>query len=625
MPLIDLQTNLRDLKFGNDRTAEGSSQQPFIQTKLPGINESLQSEVSLSAEGVLDKITAIAPLAGTAISAVGSILPSLGGPVGAAKSAFATLAEAGRELGLGISQATDAILNVQLQLPVAGTGGVEGGTDFILRGGTLLPNKIEKDIKRLSKFFASPNGFQFKLKQNILSRLSVKTQASGFLINDGIYTQLSTLTSAAGTAFGIRVSKQLPAVQNILTLLKNPTLGKYEIEVYERDNNEWEKSSRLFQLQNSIITGTPHTLGGIGPKNFKIGGIKLNPDAKLFEKFKGNVLLKYGGGPDAFLGTIGNTNIRFASERAFNATSDKTLKYTYISNAGLFNSLEEKQLSNPAITDFRKILKRKLDDAILPYHADIETRLYLGSPGNKAGISTERDAGLAYSSTSYDRINALPIYQSEKVKNDEANFRTCSMVMNQYKDFYKFKLKQDINSTDTVLEKINKKEILNILDIAIFHEHNLIWDLQSKLINPVLKETQGKDLVKDMVEMLRDKMMLKVCEEVFVISTIKYDFLLKSSDLEKINDSLAIKEIFFVPSIQENDIGSLRSSRLIALQNFSRDECDIRSCYSSITEPKSDLVLLSPTMTFLTNNRFMIFFKQLSILPRIIGNNGPII
>lgn len=211
------------------------------------------------------------------------------------------------------------------------------------------------------------------------------------------------------------------------------------------------------------------------------------------------------------------------------------------------------------------------------------------------------------------------------LKNDEANFRTCSMVMNQYKDFYKFKLKQDINSTDTVLEKINKKEILNILDIAIFHEHNLIWDLQSKLINPVLKETQGKDLVKDMVEMLRDKMMLKVCEEVFVISTIKYDFLLKSSDLEKINDSLAIKEIFFVPSIQENDIGSLRSSRLIALQNFSRDECDIRSCYSSITEPKSDLVLLSPTMTFLTNNRFMIFFKQLSILPRIIGNNGPII
>ncbi len=211
------------------------------------------------------------------------------------------------------------------------------------------------------------------------------------------------------------------------------------------------------------------------------------------------------------------------------------------------------------------------------------------------------------------------------LKNDEANFRNCSMIMSQYKDLYKFKLKQDISSTDIVLEKIDKKEILNILDIAIFHEHNLICDLQSKLINPRLKETQGKDLVKGMVGMLRDKMMLEVCEEVFVISSIKYDVLLKSSNLEKINDSLAIKEIFFIPTIQESDICSLRSSRLTVLQNYNRDDCDARSCYSGNGESRSDLVLLSPTMTILTNNRFIIFFKQSSILPRIIGNNGPVI
>ena len=201
MPLIDLQTNLRDLKFGNDRVAGDSSKQPFIQTKLPGIDESLQTFISLSAEGIGARVV--------------------------------------NALNSGISEASPIDspgINIDLQLPISGTG----GTDFILRGNNLLPNRIEKDVKRLSKFFASPNGSLFRLKQNILSRLSVKTQASGFLINDGIYTQLSTLTSAAGTAFGIRVSKQLPAIQNILTLLKNPTLGKYEIEVYERDNNEYE-------------------------------------------------------------------------------------------------------------------------------------------------------------------------------------------------------------------------------------------------------------------------------------------------------------------------------------------------------------------------------------------------
>ena len=350
MPLIDLQTNLRDLQFGRDRVAGDSSKQPFIQTKLPGINESLQTFISVTGEETL-------------------------------------------------SQATEfSDIDLQLQLPISGTG----GTDFILRGGTLLFNRIEKDVKRLFKFFASPNGVNFFAKQNLLSRLSVRTQASGIFLNDGLYTQLSTLTSAAGIAFGISVNKQLPALQNISTLIKNPTRGRYESEVYERETgDEWKKSSRLFQLQNSIITGKTYRLGGIGPENFKIGGIKLNPDAKLFEKFKGNVLLKYGGGPDAFLGTIGNTNIRFASERTSNAKPAPN--HTTLEPSGIpdnFNKTTDKQKSNPAIIDFRGLINSDYSTK------NIENRLNLGSPGKK-------DNNL-----NHDRINALPLYQSEKIKND---------------------------------------------------------------------------------------------------------------------------------------------------------------------------------------------------------------
>lgn len=393
MPLIDLQTNLRDLKFGNDRVAGDSSKQPFIQTKLPGIDESLQTFISLSAEGIGARVA--------------------------------------NALNSGISEASPIDspgINIDLQLPVAGTG----GTDFILRGNNLLPNRIEKDVKRLSKFFASPNGLLFRLKQNILSRLSVKTQASGILINDGIYTQLSTLTSAAGTAFGIRVNKQthIPSVADIPSIandffnnfkdfklknFKNDNLGLYESKVNEKGNDEeWSIPStenRLIILQNSIISRTPTTLGGIG--NFKIGGIKLNPNATT--DFLGDVLLKYAGGPESYLG-IGNTNIRFASERASDALSaldHLVLNAAEISIASRFNTDIVKQRSNPAIMDFRRPLKSDY------YTKNIEDRLNLGSPGNKAGISTERDAGLAYSSTSYDKINALPLYQSNKVNPDK--------------------------------------------------------------------------------------------------------------------------------------------------------------------------------------------------------------
>jgi len=39
MPLIDLTTNLRDLKFGRDRVAGGSSNQPYVQSDIPALDK----------------------------------------------------------------------------------------------------------------------------------------------------------------------------------------------------------------------------------------------------------------------------------------------------------------------------------------------------------------------------------------------------------------------------------------------------------------------------------------------------------------------------------------------------------------------------------------------------------
>jgi len=310
MPLIDLTTNLRDLKFGRDRVDGGSSNQPYVQSDIPALDKEPE--------------------------------------------------------GLGyLSQ------------------------DFIVRGGLKAVTNSVKDVERLSKYFSdirNPSGLLFIAKQNLLSRLSVKTQTSDLILNDGIYSSLSTLATAGGSAvLGLHTDKQIRLSD------------KYESKVYEskiKGDDEWKKNSRLFQLQRSIVTTKlPYTLGGIGIGNSKIGGIKLNPDP--------SILLKYGGGPESSLG-IGNTNIRFASERTSNAKSDNrsnTLNAEDISIASDINTDTDKQQLNPVAMDFRGRIE--YSDST----KNIEDRLNLGSPGKMSPLQFR-----------HDRINALPIYQSENVK-----------------------------------------------------------------------------------------------------------------------------------------------------------------------------------------------------------------
>ena len=128
MGLIDLKTNLKDLKFGNDRIYGGSSNQPYIQTPIP-------------------------------------------------------------------DQVEDRALSY----------------DFILRGGVNAVQDSLIDVKRLGKYFIdlkSPSGLLFVTKQNLLSRIAVRTQSSTGILNEGIYTPLSTLVEAGVVAFGGHVNKQ---------------------------------------------------------------------------------------------------------------------------------------------------------------------------------------------------------------------------------------------------------------------------------------------------------------------------------------------------------------------------------------------------------------------------------
>jgi hypothetical protein len=97
--------------------------------------------------------------------------------------------------------------------------------DFLLRGGLRAPINAIEDVARLTKYmfdFKSPKGLLFIAKQNLLSRVSVATEASisaGYAnnpskelawtkapLNQGIYTPLSTIVQAGVGYSGLHLN-----------------------------------------------------------------------------------------------------------------------------------------------------------------------------------------------------------------------------------------------------------------------------------------------------------------------------------------------------------------------------------------------------------------------------------
>lgn len=219
MGLLDLKTDLKSLRYGQDTPGGGDSGQPYIKSKIP--------------EGLTSK-----------------------------------------------------------------------SPDFLLRNGYLAPRDALTDVARLTKMFfdlKSPNGLLFTAKQNVLSNSAVRTQTSGVL-NEGIYTPLSTLAQAGVVAFGGHLNKQgVNPFEQTGAYANNGNLYATRIKNY---NQEWLNSpdgslkNRLFALYESKI------------QNNSIGLFsKINNISDLPSN-----ILSYKGGPGAPLG-VGFTSIRFADQR----------------------------------------------------------------------------------------------------------------------------------------------------------------------------------------------------------------------------------------------------------------------------------------------------------------------
>ena len=160
--------------------------------------------------------------------------------------------------------------------------------DFLLRGGLNGPKDSLTDIKRLTKFFNdrnSPTGLLFIAKQNLLSNIGVRTQASGIGFNEGVYTPLSTLAQAGISLEGGHIPKQgLLPFRGPRTYTE--TLKTRSNQGYRIIGGEEGDGNRLVELFQSKIEGDQSIIKG-------------NKNSISFQPTE---ILSYRGGPNSLLG-----------------------------------------------------------------------------------------------------------------------------------------------------------------------------------------------------------------------------------------------------------------------------------------------------------------------------------
>lgn len=271
MPLIDLKTDLKSLRFGEDRFGRGSSGQPYITSKIPEGSSNL---------GILSK-------------------------------------------------------------------------DFILRGGINAISDSATDVLRLGKMFTdlkSPSGLLFVAKQNLLSRTAVRTQTSGIL-NEGIYTPLSTLAQAGVNFSGYHLNKQgkNPFQLTGANADDNNNLYFNKVKINQANLSGSLENNRLFKLYKAINEDK---------YNVDDNGIKLNAN-------EGNSVIVYDGGPGSNLG-IGKTNIRFADQRTgiHNKKGKSIVEGTYQTKK-IIRDPDKRFTKYKPLTDINVIIKDKNNKDIL--------------------------------------------------------------------------------------------------------------------------------------------------------------------------------------------------------------------------------------------------------------------
>jgi hypothetical protein len=308
--------------------------------------------------------------------------------------------------------------------------------DFTIRGGILAPLKAAEDVLRLTRFFAdikNPKGLLFLAKENILSRIGTKTEASkgagyaGGGLNEGVYTPLSTIGQALIGFAGGHLNKQ---GLDPTGLFPGANINKYQEVISENQLILPDDfiNNRLINLIPKPLNTNPFQSTGILTSLLK--GYSVNPP------YDPATLIEYEGGPGSVLG-IGKTKIRFATTNdsfskltVFGEKLNENLKNTDPISTGAryktwdYNLIikQEKNFDAEILEDFKTLSNPDSQSSTFlmssPSYLDknkknIEKRLNLNNPGSprKNRSSYTKGTGQAL-----DMLNASYIYKSDVSK-----------------------------------------------------------------------------------------------------------------------------------------------------------------------------------------------------------------
>lgn len=294
--------------------------------------------------------------------------------------------------------------------------GNTGGLDVITRGGYLAFQSTVDDVSRLSKLLLTPSTFQgpfFTIKQNVLSRQGVQTQASPKGLNEGVYLPTNTLAQVAVDATGLHFNKNgvnpIPGVPGSLTTYSDVVSydqpeGKNRLVQLKRDFVEHKTLSNILQ----VYPGGPGSILGLGvttiqtPIEQRTGENGINFGYRYPKKY---VDLKNA---QTLVGASTTAGLTF--EQAGIAYSDRLQKYSVESpfgadnvqnlisldfarnnSIGTVNAINTKAETNYAANNFPEVKLYKLDgftnlNSLLG--ASVSASLNTDFPGAKRNTNT---------------------------------------------------------------------------------------------------------------------------------------------------------------------------------------------------------------------------------------------
>ena len=382
MALVNLQTNLKSLRYGKDRVGGGSSGQPYVTSSPPdslsdlgrsgGIDFLLRGGTLMSSR-TLDDVSRLTKMFtdlkspnGLLFTAKQNVLSRTSVPIdgkgktlnnGVYLPTSTLLQSVGNPLGLH--------LNKQGIDPFKGIGKNGGGIFEIFGGSDPLGQPTYTEIT------TSPT-YKSKLENFTISKINSKTTN----------TELFSYQGGPGSNLGI--GKTIISLSKDRTGINNPNLnfitGSFEL------GSSYIESKYTSPTDRSDITLDLQTKLGTTPKF-----LSLYPETKssITDKWSNNNV-----------GT--NLNDKYRPDKYYSPTQDTP-------------SIQEdfRIINNPNITRISYIRK------------NIEQRVNLGNPGKRLKDTSSYTKGLG---TPLDKINALALYKSELAndngeRNDLVTFR----------------------------------------------------------------------------------------------------------------------------------------------------------------------------------------------------------